>query len=328
MADYCGISCNNYWMTHSNATANSSHGNAEKRASLKSLIQLVWPNCGAFKRIIYRWTTIKCHAPYAIIIVSIFWERFKANATATSKCFDLSGWFFCFQSNLLMLNFGFQFFFHFFHRFLRNPTELKSIKNISLLRQQPPPAAASSNQTLNGSRVKQEPSTHPSNTTNGNTQLGAHLNVQSLLHQQQQPPPSSPRVHALNGAFHYLSTAANVPDRSSPPQSHSSSHSDMDDQPTDLSTSARTSNPDCYPWVYPECVKNMAFSTLLSPKTNKIRVFIEFRFRLIRNSNGLTTIRLIQPNSPQPQQMDDYPSIKSENGDRTSPMATDLRKMD
>lgn len=135
------------------------------------------------------------------------------------------------------------------YRFLRNPTELKSIKNISLLRQQPPPAPSSSNQTLNNGKAAQQESTHNSsnnNTSNGNTQqLGARLNVQSLLHQQ--PPPSSPRVHALNGAFHYLSTASNVPDRSSPPQSHSSSQSDMDDQPTDLSTSGRTSNPDCYP---------------------------------------------------------------------------------
>lgn len=131
-------------------------------------------------------------------------------------------------------------------RFLRNPTELKSIKNISLLRQQPPPAPASSNQTLNSKATENHSSNNSnSNNSNGNTQMGTHLNVQSLLHQQQ-PPPSSPRVHALNGAFHYLSTSS-VPDRSSPPQSHSSSQSDMDDQPTDLSTSGRTSNPDCYP---------------------------------------------------------------------------------
>lgn len=126
---------------------------------------------------------------------------------------------------------------------MRNPTELKSIKNISLLRQQPPPAPASSNQTLNN-KASENHNNH-SNNSNGNTQVGAHLNVQSLLHQQ--VPPSSPRVHALNGAFHYLTTST-VPDRSSPPQSHSSSQSDMDDQPTDLSTtSGRKSNPDCYP---------------------------------------------------------------------------------
>ncbi|XP_055296021.1 ets DNA-binding protein pokkuri isoform X2 [Sitodiplosis mosellana] len=176
------------------------------------------------------------------------------------------------------------------YQFLRNPTELKSIKNISLLRQQPPPAPASSNQTLNN---KVNESSNNNGNSNGTTQMGAHLNVQSLLHQQ--APPSSPRVHALNGAFHYLTTST-VPDRSSPPQSHSSSQSDMDDQPTDLSTSGRTSNPDCYP--------------------------------LIRNSNGLTTIRLIQPHSPQSQHMDDYPSHHSDKGDRTSPMATDLRKME
>lgn len=75
-------------------------------------------------------------------------------------------------------------------------------------------------------------------------QLNAHLAVQSLLHQQ---TPSSPRVHALNGAFHYLTTST-LPDRNSPPQSHSSSQSDMDDMPTDLSTGVRASNnSDCYP---------------------------------------------------------------------------------
>lgn len=64
--------------------------------------------------------------------------------------------------------------------------------------------------------------------------------------------------------------------------------------------------------------------------TNKLinLLIVWFIYRLIRNSNGLTTIRLIQPNSPQSQQMDEYPSHNSEKSDRSSPMATDLRKMD
>lgn len=133
-------------------------------------------------------------------------------------------------------------FFVFICRFLRNPTELKSIKNISLLRQQPPPPQSSSNQTLNGNNSKTAEPTLASAATNGTNPQ--HLSVQSLL--QQQHSPSSPRVQALNGAFHYLTTST-VPDRTTPPRSHSSSQSDMDDQPTDLSTNSRTSNPDCYP---------------------------------------------------------------------------------
>lgn len=251
MDDYCGTFCNSYWTMRNNATANSSHGNAERLACSKLSIQPVWPNCGESRRIIYRWTMTRCHVLCATTIVSTFWEKFKANAIATSKCDMLP-----FQVNvrktprISLTNLIFCIPFS-PYRFLRNPTELKSIKNISLLRQQPPPAPSSSNQTLNNSKAAQQEPTHSSSngTSNGNAaqQLGAHLSVQSLLHQQQQPPPSSPRVHALNGAFHYLSTATNVPDRSSPPQSHSSSQSDMDDQPTDLSTSGRTSNPDCYP---------------------------------------------------------------------------------
>lgn len=64
--------------------------------------------------------------------------------------------------------------------------------------------------------------------------------------------------------------------------------------------------------------------------TNKLinLLIVWFIYRLIRNSNGLTTIRLIQPNSPQSQQMDEYPSHNSEKSDRSSPMATDLRKLD
>lgn len=133
------------------------------------------------------------------------------------------------------------------YRFLRNPTELKSIKNISLLRQQPPPSQASSNQLINSQNIKSETqaTTLISNGNNSTQQMNAHLAVQSLLHQQ--TAPSSPRVHALNGAFHYLSTS-NLPERNSPPQSHSSSQSDMDDMPTDLSTGVRSSsNSDCYP---------------------------------------------------------------------------------
>lgn len=151
--------------------------------------------------------------------------------------------------------------FFFFCRFLRNPTELKSIKNISQLRQQPLP------QAVNGSAKRE----------NGNGSIVSALNTQqlpqisALVQQQQQQqqfqhPPNSPRVHALNGAFHYLSTSSqNSPPHPSSPnhsiQSQSSSSSsvsafkqepsiDIDDMPTDLSTGGeRKSNSDCYPYV-------------------------------------------------------------------------------
>lgn len=88
MDDYCGTFCNNCWTIQLNVTTTSLRGNAAKRASSKLSIQLVWPNSGASKRIIYRWTMTKCHVLFATIIVSTFYAKFKENATAISKwCF-------------------------------------------------------------------------------------------------------------------------------------------------------------------------------------------------------------------------------------------------
>lgn len=104
---------------------------------------------------------------------------------------------------------------------------------------------------------------------------------QQQLQQQQhhQIPPSSPRVHALNGAFHYLSTSSLSPSERSPSHLTSSPHIqttssvsstsplspssagvtefkmepniDVDDMPTDLSTGGdrkyNGENADCYP---------------------------------------------------------------------------------
>lgn len=74
-------------------------------------------------------------------------------------------------------------------------------------------------------------------------------------------------------------------------------------------------------------INNFWTIVIFEHEVNRSR-FLSPIYRLIRNSNGLTTIRLIQPNSPQSQHMDDYPSHHSDKGDRTSPMATDLRKME
>lgn len=66
---YCGTFCNSSWTIRLNVTAISLLGNAVKLASLKSLIQLVWPNYGESKRIICQWTTTKCPGLCVIIIV-------------------------------------------------------------------------------------------------------------------------------------------------------------------------------------------------------------------------------------------------------------------
>lgn len=103
-----------------------------------------------------------------------------------------------------------------------------------------------------------------------NTQQMTHLLAQQQQ-QQFQHPPSSPRVHALNGAFHYLSTSTMPPQspsqisppvqmqsqqqqRSSPVEFKSEPSIEIDDMPTDLSTggerkysSSGSANVDCYP---------------------------------------------------------------------------------
>lgn len=127
-----------------------------------------------------------------------------------------------------------------------------------MLRQQPPPQAAIA--ATHASKLNEH-------TTSGISSIGQPLNTQQLSHlsavaqQQQQVPPSSPRVHALNGAFHHLSTSC-APERSSP-HSHSSQTNqsntsvdfkmepsiEIDDMPTDLSTGGdrRSNTADCYP---------------------------------------------------------------------------------
>lgn len=151
-------------------------------------------------------------------------------------------------------------------RFLRNPTELKSIKNISLLRQQPPPPQPAShvNSTQSNKLGDNQLNHGTSNSLNSNTQQQlSHL--PTVMQQQHQQPPPSPRVHALNGAFHYLSTSS-VPERISPHSNSSQRNQsnaspefkvepsiDIDDMPTDLSTNGDrkynngNSNTDCYP---------------------------------------------------------------------------------
>lgn len=122
-----------------------------------------------------------------------------------------------------------------------------------MLRQQPPPQIAIAG--THASKLNEH-------TASSSATIGQPLNTQQLSHlsavgQQQQVPPSSPRVHALNGAFHHLSTSS-APERSSPHSQTNQSNApiefkmepsiDIDDMPTDLSTGGdRRSNADCYP---------------------------------------------------------------------------------
>lgn len=162
----------------------------------------------------------------------------------------------------------------FSNRFLRNPTELKSIKNISLLRQQAPQSSSSNQNTLKQEQQvdNQQHQQHGLNSLNSsaNTQNQQPLHLHQLpsltLHQQQQllhqNPPPSPRVLALNGAFHQLSTSSS-PTMVQHQQNGSSQHPithfkmepnmDTDELPTDLSVSGNSKRntynvkSECYP---------------------------------------------------------------------------------
>lgn len=178
------------------------------------------------------------------------------------------------------------------YQFLRNPTELKNIKNISLLRQSAPangngsspsmpqgssqapgsPAGQNWNPQQQSQQQQQSPQRPASR--NGPMSLPAVAAVAAAAAAAYGPPPTSPLfMHAINGAFHYLSAAAAGPPPNSPAlntpsavggpdkfQFHplklengsgSGSESAGEDlKPTDLSVSSKstaTSNEDCYP---------------------------------------------------------------------------------
>lgn len=157
------------------------------------------------------------------------------------------------------------------------------MKNISFLRQQT--QQLQQNSTGNQNTLKQEqqadnqhhqhalnPLSLPNSnlqqlqqSRNTNTQLHLHQLQPLSLHQQQQQqmlhqnPPPSPRVLALNGAFHQLSTSSSptmLPHhQNGQPVTHFKMEPNMDaeDLPTDLSTSGTSernkfnANSECYP---------------------------------------------------------------------------------
>uniref|UniRef100_A0A6B2EHV1 Putative transcription factor nerf n=1 Tax=Phlebotomus kandelakii TaxID=1109342 RepID=A0A6B2EHV1_9DIPT len=189
------------------------------------------------------------------------------------------------------------------YQFLRNPSELKNIKNISLLRQTPTTSAAASTATTNGST----------------TSLGGN----STSTYSSASFPSSPS--AFQTSFHHLSVSngANYPVkreyvdvRSFPPVATVKSESmevATEDMPTDLSIGGDRKY--TISRVEPEC------------------------FPLIKNSNGVTTIQLVQrqehnSTSPQPGSDRGSPSgvenvaqsRDSASPAEDSPMPTDLRK--
>ncbi len=171
-------------------------------------------------------------------------------------------------------------------RMLRNPTEAKSMKNISFLRQQTQSSTGNQNtlkqeqQVDNQHHHQQQQQQHVLNalslpnssnlqqlqqSRNTQNQLHLHqLSPLSPLHQQQQQmlhqnPPPSPRVLALNGAFHQLTTSSSPTliqhHQNGQPVTHFKMEPNMDaeDLPTDLSTSGNSernkfnSNSECYP---------------------------------------------------------------------------------
>ncbi|XP_052852903.1 ets DNA-binding protein pokkuri [Drosophila gunungcola] len=235
------------------------------------------------------------------------------------------------------------------YQFLRNPTELKNIKNISLLRQTTPangggggssmpqggsnqapgsPAAGqnwSTQQQQQAQQQQQSPQRPASR--NGPMSLPAVAAVAAAAAAAYGPPPTSPLfMHAINGAFHYLSAAAAGPPPNSPAlntpsavgggpdkfQFHplklengsgSGSESAGEDlKPTDLSVSSKSnapSNEDCYP--------------------------------LIRNADGLTTIKLIRSydhqGAPSPAEQSPKPDDQQQQ-QQTSASSSSPRPMD
>ncbi|XP_016967515.1 ets DNA-binding protein pokkuri [Drosophila biarmipes] len=229
------------------------------------------------------------------------------------------------------------------YQFLRNPTELKNIKNISLLRQTTPangngggssmpqgsnqapgsPAGPNWNaQQQSQQQQQQQQSPQRPASRNGPMSLPAVAAVAAAAAAAYGPPPTSPLfMHAINGAFHYLSAAAAGPPPNSPAlntpsavggpdkfQFHplklengsgSGSESAGEDlKPTDLSVSSKsnaTSNEDCYP--------------------------------LIRNADGLTTIKLIRYNDhPSPAEQSPKPDDQqptASNASSSSPRPMD-----
>lgn len=235
------------------------------------------------------------------------------------------------------------------YQFLRNPSELKNIKNISLLRQTANNATsnannsasgnssngvgvgvglANNNQNLNSTNVNastnwtpnfQHPPTSaaagtasvngstavssPSSTSSSSSSAAARMNMPNSISTSAAaatlaaaaaaayggPQPASPLfMHAINGAFHYFSSAQAAAAVGPPPNSpatlpptpsekfqfHALKHEDYsneDMKPTDLSVERR-------PYSSPPTAAN------------------EECFPLIRNADGLTTIKLIRYN--------------------------------
>jgi len=201
------------------------------------------------------------------------------------------------------------------YQFLRNPTELKSIKNISLLRQTMANQAAaarenSANQQQQqspaaGSQrgyVKQEAPPPQSPSFNGSiasimSSVGhySHLTAIPVSASRVSPVPPPPPPSTIAVA---PSRLAHSPIESSAPVKMESNELETDDKPTDLSTNGDrkyADNTDCYP--------------------------------LIRNSNGLTTIQILrheaeERRSPSPvrhlEPMDDMPTDLSKSEVSTS----------
>ena len=83
--DYCGIFYNNCSMTHSKDTLLILLGKIRIRVYSKLSIRPDWPNCGAFRKITYQWTMIRCLVRWDITIESTFCEKCKEKGIVISK---------------------------------------------------------------------------------------------------------------------------------------------------------------------------------------------------------------------------------------------------
>ncbi|XP_053960887.1 ets DNA-binding protein pokkuri [Anastrepha ludens] len=230
------------------------------------------------------------------------------------------------------------------YQFLRNPTELKNIKNISLLRQSVagnggPTATSSANGSNNAGSAsnnnnsnnlnngnnnnnnqspgtnlsstnwtlphQQSPQRHPSShASNGSVNGNSHSNGVGNQHMSLPaavaaaaaaaygPPPTSPLfMHAINGAFQYLSNNTGAPPNS-PAMPHTPSEKFQFGALKVEHNSA--SSPDHGEELKPTDLSVAGSSIEKRPYSSPSA---EDCYPLIRNADGLTTIKLIRYNN-------------------------------
>lgn len=174
------------------------------------------------------------------------------------------------------------------YQFLRNPSELKNIKNISLLRQTTPASSAP---------------TTSSSSQSTNTQASQHQ-MQQMGHQ---PPPNSPMMALTNSIHHHhisSSISSPIPTMMQqtqhfnfPPQPNQFQQHQHHQQNSKMGSSAPSTPRDIK--IEPKCdISDDMMPTDLSVSSSDRRYATNTNatsetYPLIRNSNGLTTITIV-----------------------------------